>query len=442
MKNIFTKTGLIIISVILTSLICYPCSALEDLSHFDIVYVGGSGPGNYSSIQAAIYDVSVGGTVFVYNGTYYEHHIIIDKKICLLGENKNSTVINVVGKYQGLQIYHDDVVVKGFTFRNNSFKFDWWCNSLLEINNSKNVVVEDNILISDYDNPANDERICGLCLLDSNSCVLRNNSFHDCSLLIFYFDHFENNYSHIRYFFHDIDKSNKVNGKPIYYYKNCEYVDVPSDAGQVIFVNTNHSTISGFENYNATINIQLCYSNDNTIENIKINDSLSGLWLHYSNYNTFKNIVVNRTDCSLFLWHSNYSFFKNNILPSITIEQSSDHNIFIKNHFRSSRSHDFSIQLESSDYNIFKCNNIYGENLLLAAITKDVTAVGMYKSHHTTWKNNYWSTKLREKNNFLANHLPKIIVGLHRGIYVPIPYFNFPSYINIDWHPADESYLI
>ena len=44
------------------------------------IYVGGSGPGNYTSIQTAINDVSAGGTVYVYNGTYYEHHIIIEKK--------------------------------------------------------------------------------------------------------------------------------------------------------------------------------------------------------------------------------------------------------------------------------------------------------------------------------------------------------------------------
>ena len=110
--------------------------------------------------------------------------------------------------------------------------------------------------------------------------------------------------------------------------------------------------------------------------------------MNYSNYNIFKNVTVNRTSCSLFLWHSNYNFFQNNILPSITLEQYSDHNIFIKNHFRASRTYDFSIQLESSDYTIFKCNNIYGSNLLLAMKLKNVTAVRMYKLHHTTWNNN------------------------------------------------------
>ena len=44
------------------------------------LYVGGSGPGNYSSIQAAIDDANNGDTVFVYNGTYNEW-ITVDKSL-------------------------------------------------------------------------------------------------------------------------------------------------------------------------------------------------------------------------------------------------------------------------------------------------------------------------------------------------------------------------
>ncbi len=36
------------------------------------LYVGGSGPGNYTKIQDAIDNASDGDTVFVYNGTYHE----------------------------------------------------------------------------------------------------------------------------------------------------------------------------------------------------------------------------------------------------------------------------------------------------------------------------------------------------------------------------------
>jgi len=56
-------------------------------------YVGGNGPGTYTKIQEAIDDASSGDTVFVYNGTYYEH-LNINKTIDLIGEDKNTTIID------------------------------------------------------------------------------------------------------------------------------------------------------------------------------------------------------------------------------------------------------------------------------------------------------------------------------------------------------------
>jgi len=46
------------------------------------LYVGGSGPGNYTKIQDAIDNATSGDTVFVYNGVYYEN-VIVNKTINL-----------------------------------------------------------------------------------------------------------------------------------------------------------------------------------------------------------------------------------------------------------------------------------------------------------------------------------------------------------------------
>lgn len=64
----------------------------------NILYVGGSGPGNYTKIQDAINNSSNGDTVFVYDESspYYEN-IVINKSMKLEGENKETTVID--GKY-------------------------------------------------------------------------------------------------------------------------------------------------------------------------------------------------------------------------------------------------------------------------------------------------------------------------------------------------------
>jgi parallel beta-helix repeat protein len=56
-------------------------------------YVGGNGPGNYSTIQSAIDNASDEDTIFIYNGVYYEN-ILINKSISLIGENKYTTIID------------------------------------------------------------------------------------------------------------------------------------------------------------------------------------------------------------------------------------------------------------------------------------------------------------------------------------------------------------
>jgi len=61
-------------------------------SNGNILYVGGSGPGNYSKIQDAIDNASDWDTVFVYEGMYYEN-VIVDKSIDLIGKNQETTQV-------------------------------------------------------------------------------------------------------------------------------------------------------------------------------------------------------------------------------------------------------------------------------------------------------------------------------------------------------------
>ena len=56
------------------------------------LYVGGGGPGNYTTIQGAIDDASPGDTVYVYSGTYIEN-VTVYKSLSLVGEDKNTTTI-------------------------------------------------------------------------------------------------------------------------------------------------------------------------------------------------------------------------------------------------------------------------------------------------------------------------------------------------------------
>ncbi len=82
------------------------------------LYVGGSGPGNYTTIQDAINDSINGDTVFVYDDSapYYEN-IIVDKSIWVLGENKTTTIIDGVIGGDVVSVQADEVTISKFSIQ-------------------------------------------------------------------------------------------------------------------------------------------------------------------------------------------------------------------------------------------------------------------------------------------------------------------------------------
>lgn len=86
------------------------------------LYVGGSGPGNFSTIQSAINAASNGDTIIVYAGTYYESQIVIDKSLIVQGAGSSSSIIDGNGatlSSTGLVkiIANGDVTFSGFTVK-------------------------------------------------------------------------------------------------------------------------------------------------------------------------------------------------------------------------------------------------------------------------------------------------------------------------------------
>jgi pectin methylesterase-like acyl-CoA thioesterase len=82
----------------------------------DWLYVGGSGPGNYSTIQDAIDNASEGDTIFVYHGWYYEHNLAISK-LNLIGEDRDTTIIDGQEIFsEGIRI-REGATISGFTIQ-------------------------------------------------------------------------------------------------------------------------------------------------------------------------------------------------------------------------------------------------------------------------------------------------------------------------------------
>jgi len=87
--------GIIILLLLVPSVVSISVNKTTSQSkNGNILYVGGSGGGNYSTIQEAINDAYDGDTVFVYDySSPYTEHLKIIKTIILVGENKNTTKI-------------------------------------------------------------------------------------------------------------------------------------------------------------------------------------------------------------------------------------------------------------------------------------------------------------------------------------------------------------
>ena len=104
-----------------------------------VLYVGGTGPGNYTTIQDAIDNATRGDTIFVYKGTYYEP-FQIRKSITLVGEHKNKTIL------QGnslISIYYpaENVTIRNFTIQGRSYGAGVLINGAVRVHIDENYIV-------------------------------------------------------------------------------------------------------------------------------------------------------------------------------------------------------------------------------------------------------------------------------------------------------------
>jgi len=115
----------------------------------NVLYVGGSGPGNYTKIQDAIDDASDGDTVFVYSGVYYET-IFLNKQIDLIGEDKETTILDGERPWgyawNNIRIYDTEyVTVSGFSILNCDLSEGAGVYS-----SADNVIIHDNVFSNMY----------------------------------------------------------------------------------------------------------------------------------------------------------------------------------------------------------------------------------------------------------------------------------------------------
>jgi parallel beta-helix repeat protein len=114
----------------------------------NILYVGGSGPGNYSKIQDAIENSSDGDTVFVYDDSspYYEN-VLVNKSITLKGENKKTTIIDGKKVDFVIHVRADSVTITGFMIIHSRFHINY---AGIMVSFSDNSHIYDNIIENNH----------------------------------------------------------------------------------------------------------------------------------------------------------------------------------------------------------------------------------------------------------------------------------------------------
>ena len=283
MKKI--KTTLLILMLSLSSFAIISAdeiNPLEGPGDRNVINVGGSGPGNYSSIQEAVDIASEGDTIFVYDDSSpYVENVVINTPIDLVGENKLTTVIDGNGNV-GLIIAANNTTVSNFKIINCdsnpamrvSDKDDYlvpvYNNSVDNIvfeNNEVNLfIVGDNHIIENISSI--DVDLYDIICVNSHNNFLRNNDLNEPGIIFYYFGSNTDTSAIVDCFYHDIDTSNTVNGNPIYYYRDVDDVIVPKDAGEILAVNCNNMKIDDINN---PILVELAQVNDSVISNNSCN---------------------------------------------------------------------------------------------------------------------------------------------------------------------------
>jgi parallel beta-helix repeat protein len=87
-----------------------------------LVYVGGSGEGNFTQIQDALDMVTPGGTAYVFPGTYHEN-LRITTPVHLIGDDKNTTIIDGRNKEFVVILEAGNSTLSGFMITNSELKF-------------------------------------------------------------------------------------------------------------------------------------------------------------------------------------------------------------------------------------------------------------------------------------------------------------------------------
>ncbi|HYY91558.1 MAG TPA: NosD domain-containing protein [Candidatus Dormibacteraeota bacterium] len=244
-------------------------------------------PEDCPTILSAIDSITIGGTILVAPGSYretilvapetYEEGLIITKPLSLLGSGSNQTIVNGFVSVEGAST----VTVSGFTILQEP---SWRIRCALCLSSSPNGVISNNRIngaiglygaggiqitgstnVSLIDNTIQNETF-GISLQYSPGAILRRNTMLN-NLLNF---DVSGSYSQ------DIDKSNTINGQPIFYGIATDASNIPPDPGFIGIINSHDLMIGPVSISNVNEGILIVNSTRITINGLTVQNVITG----------------------------------------------------------------------------------------------------------------------------------------------------------------------
>jgi len=365
MKNICLKKsficGIIVLLIgsgVVSAFYGNPSISSKPMNSGNWLYVGGNGPGNYSTIQSAIDVTNAGDTVFVYSGIYYEH-VILDGSyndrnyVTLLGENKYTTIIDGCGYSVALYFVNcHNEHISGFSVINGSV---WGCRFGADGFDCYENTLSDCLI---YNNLG-----FGLSFYGHYASAV-NNYVINCEI-------YQNNG-------YGIGTEISTNGDV----SNCHIQDckIFDNSNGGIEITAHGFFISNCNVYNNNgIGIYLVASNNNNILSNNISNNNLGAVLYTSSFNNVINntIFSNIVEGLEIQYQSNYNIIQYNKIfnqkdPSepegIFIQDDSCYNTISNNEISDNS---LGIFVYYADYNLFIENNLIGNDISIRITTSN-----------------------------------------------------------------------
>jgi nitrous oxidase accessory protein len=351
------------------------------------LYVGGSGPGNYTKIQDAIDNATDGDMIYVFSGMYNEN-LRIDKPLLIKGENENTTIINGNGTTPTIFIDADTVQIMDFTATNSL-----WTNTGVEIYNADHCRITHTIVL-DCD--------CSIRLEAVNENTIDNNTLRGEHSRKYGIELLNSGHNHIQR--NEITNTNH----PFYLEESTDNIlskNILIQNGYGIWLeeSQNNSILENTITLSEHFCILIKSSKNNLIMNNRISDNAeTGIWLEGSQGNRIQENHINNNQVGILILESALTVITGNEIS---------HNRY-------------GIYLETAYMNRIMKNNI---------VDNDQNAL-FRNAWVNRWHSNYW------KPHLLG---PKIIQGtlfkvVQKGWgYEQVDLFTLYKF---DWHPAQEPY--